>query len=329
MRKFNNYKKRAGFNIPKEYEGIIRYAQKDPQLFICLRGNEIHIYYQGGKILDLEAKKLTFDTKYLKIDSLPPEPELEWLKSFTTNDVIKSPENFFTDAKRAMDQWFEKHPKQERKDQQSIAEKNQSCLREDELAVIDIEYAVSSISNCYNKDYKDTFRKYKRYPNPRFDLIAIDKKGQLYVLELKTGLDSTQNCKTHITDFVAMIGSQRRGDNPNMNQKRWETFANEINEMIAELNKNKYRNESLPSVNLYLPPIFRFAFIIESAPKNKQHTYEYQKNEIQNIVRKSIEDAIATSDSLKLGNDVQTLFNKGYIQENIMYVDNNNFRLLK
>lgn len=326
------YTLRTGFHIPSSLNEIIKEANRDPELLICLRGKEIHIYYKGGKILGLRKNSrsvsMNFDKKYLCIENKDLAKRHEWLAEInrTYRERVESnPKEFFCVAKQIMSDWFKKHPKQERDDQQQIALCNPVINEENELAVVDIEYAVSANSPCYNKTYKDTFGCYTtRYPNPRFDIIAIDRKGQIYVLELKTGLNSTKNSETHITDFVSMIGSHRSGelsDSP-----RYLTFLNEMSAMIESLNDMNLK--SLPVVDKEKAPIFGFVYTVEKEPKCKGHTPDYQKKRIQQIVFNAIESAVKSFSERKLQNDVENMINDGYIQEQVMILDKD-FKLRK
>ena len=65
-KRFENYQNRASFKLPQKYEGIVKYAQADDDLLICLRSDCMHIYYRGGKILQVK-NKLSFDKKYLNL----------------------------------------------------------------------------------------------------------------------------------------------------------------------------------------------------------------------------------------------------------------------
>ena len=330
-KRFENYQNRASFKLPQKYEGIVKYAQEDDDLLICLRGNCLHIYYRGGKILEV-TNKLSFDKKYLNLKRTQLPAELIWLSSFKDVEVIEDPKKYFTLAKKVMDLWFKENPKQERDDQQSIAIHNQSCRNEGELAVIDIEYAVSFNSNCYNKAYQDTYKDYVKYPNPRFDIIAIDHEGQIYVLELKTGLGSTRNCHKHITDFVATIGSHSIGDDTSMvtPQERWFTFASEMNEVIAKLNDKGYRdsNNPLPSVNMAKPPIFMFIFTDKKDTSDgKTDSPLIQRERFGKEVSKEISKAVKDSEKRALGKEVEDLISNNHIRKEIMYIDDNSFKL--
>ncbi len=325
MRDFTKYLPRIGFDTPVEIKELLKVAREDRELLICLRGKEIHIYYRGGKILSISPSrnlcKLDFDKKYLKIKSLPIN--LQWLSTYSKIDVIEKPKRFFSDAKEAMSLWFYEHPKQEREDQQKIA-LNNAVIEEEALAIVDIEYAVSFNSSCYNKNYIDTFETHNRYPNPRFDIIAIDKTGQIYILELKTGIDSTDNATTHITDFVAIIGSHNIGDNINKPEPRYMTFLKEMDMMIDTLNHERYRHDSLllPKVDFLRKPVFGFVFTIETNPKSNGYTSEYQTKRIKEIVKGSLSKAIAISEKRGLKNDVLSFLNEGYIMKDVIFVGN-------
>ena len=325
MRDFTKYLPRIGFDTPVEINELLQVARDDSELLICLRGKKIHIYYRGGKILGISPSrnscKLDFDKKYLQITSLPFN--LQWLSSYGNKDIIEEPKRFFSDAKEAMSLWFYEHPKQEREDQQKIA-LNNAVIEEEALAIVDIEYAVSFNSSCYNENYIETFETHNRYPNPRFDIIAIDKTGQIYILELKTGIGSTDNATTHITDFVAMIGSHNFGDNIDKQEPRYMTFLKEMDMMIDTLNRERYRHQTilLPKVNFTKKPIFGFVFTIETNPKSKGYTPEYQSKRITEIVKNSLSKAIAISEERGLGNDVQLFLNEGYILNHVIFVSN-------
>ncbi|MDE6522365.1 MAG: hypothetical protein K2L17_06060 [Muribaculaceae bacterium] len=329
-KRFENYQNRASFKLPQKFEGIVKHAQEDGELLICLRSGCLHIYYRGGKILEVK-NRLSLDKKYLNLKKSHLPSEFIWLSSFKDADVIEDPKKYFTHAKKVMDLWFKENPKQERDDQQSIAIHNQSCLNEGELAVIDIEYAVSFNSNCYNKAYKDTNKEYVKYPNPRFDIVAIDREGQLYVLELKTGSGSTKNCVTHITDFAAMIGSHRIGDENSsiQPQKRWFTFASEMNEVVDKLNDKRYRDLKtlLPSVKMDKPPVFMFAFTEKKDADGKINSSQIQREKFEKIVSDAISDAIKDSEIRALGKDVEDLINNNFIRKEIIFIDDNSFKL--
>lgn len=297
-RDFSKYNKRTGFPIPKDLMPLIDAAKRDKELLICLRGNEIHIYYRGGKILGLNPGKLSFDLKYLTGRTDRDNLICADIKKHK-NTIMSNPDAFFSEAKSVMNEWFKQHPKQERDDQHQIALRNQVFSSESGLIVIDIEFATSFLANYYNKQYIDpedkiekervtiaNARKWPRYPSPRFDIIAIDKSGRIHVLELKTGLNALGNAKTHVEDFNALVGNQHQGDNPNANELRFISFIKEIQEMVAVLNKEHLR-ESLIPTPIMSKPIFHFVFTAKGGAKAKPE--EYQISEFPKKIKASLD----------------------------------------
>lgn len=289
---FSDYKMRIGFDIPDKCRPVLDTALSEKDLLLCLRGDEIHIYYRGGKILEVEKYErskndcaLSFDKKYLGKDAEKPY----WMEK---QNIIAKPKDFFQLAKKAMDDWFKNYPKEERDDQHQIALRS-SVDDENGLSVIDIEYAVSFYSHAYNKKYIDenapNGKKYKRYPNPRFDIVAVDRNGQLYVLELKTGVDSLDNLEKHYRDFQAMIGSLEQGDDKTNALPRWKFFAQEIAEMANVLNKEQYRTKPIPAVNTELPPKFGFVFT-----SNGDTEITAQVNEFKRVLKSQSLGSIPT-----------------------------------
>lgn len=203
------------------------------QIDIQLRDNCIHLYYRGGKILEIKPRSYAFDQFYFYrptgeernypktyvekiakgkgLDARSPRypvPGEEEAKRIFDELTQKQGEllgllhekeyhAYFDRASREMDAWLACHPKPEREDQHLIALANRAFTEKNDLVVIDIEYAVSE-----NMPYrKPGFTK-----QCRFDLVAVDRTGQLYVVELKQNLaadrpDSGTDIKAHRQDF--------------------------------------------------------------------------------------------------------------------------------
>lgn len=270
MQHFENYTPRKGFEPKKEEQvELLKTAAKEG-LLVLPRGNEFHIYYRGGKILGVRPKSLFFDPKYLERDN-KNDIEREFV---TPNDklnakaILENPSAYFEEAKRIMDDWFDAHPKQEREIQDQIAH-NSTTATGGNQAVVDIEFAVSFNAPYYNRKYIDDQRKaegkppYLRYPNPRFDIIAIDATGQVHVYELKVGLKALDNAKKHVDDFNALIGSSEQGDNPQVEKSRYKSFLEEVQEMINTLRRPEL-GKTFPDVDTEKVPIFHFAFVQDS-----------------------------------------------------------------
>lgn len=308
---FGRYKLRTGCKIKKWHSDIFGVANQDSELIICARGGQYHIYYKGGKILEIHPESLKFDTKYLKLNDESLSSKLsEYLKStdkkadesisLDINKIKNNISGFFAAAKSVMNDWFEYNPKQERTDQQEIILAGNMSLRD--LAVIDIEFAVSFNANYYNRKYMDILKNgepYKKYPNPRFDIIAADSDGQVHVIELKTGLGALDNAEKHVADFFAMIGSEELGDNQSLNEERWKSFLEEIAEMIKVINANNLREISLPPIDINKPPLFHFAFTPKEDDLNKYSKEDQIKlfaNKIQSALRDGV-DIINVNDN--------------------------------
>jgi hypothetical protein len=117
-------------------------------------------------------------------------------------------ETYFKEVKDVVGLWVQNYARNERRDQHYIACSNRYFTDDNNLVVIDIEFAVSTA-----KPYNHT--KDSKHPNgkiPKFDIIAVDKDGQLYAIELKANLaadndDSEQSVDGHQNDFNKTIGS--------------------------------------------------------------------------------------------------------------------------
>ncbi len=301
IQKFENYKSRVGFKIPPRYTTLLDAIKADKDhLLICVRGGEYHVYYRGGKILGIRPKSLYFDLKYLKRKkgadvgfSFAKDKGHEKLK-LDNNKVLDDPKGFFEEAKRIMDEWFEENKKQERDDQHSIAYANMDG--DNQLTVLDIEFAASFNANYYNKCYIDELRKEAglppikdRYPNPRFDIIAVDKDGQIHVIELKTGLDAVGNARKHVEDFNAVIGSDSEGDNNNAHEIRYVSFLKELQDMRERIIGDELRGSvNIPEIKIELKPKFHFLF----TPKRGEHI-PYTEDEQRTLFPKCIEEALS------------------------------------
>jgi hypothetical protein len=118
--------------------------------------------------------------------------------------------------------------------------------------VIDIEFAVSTLKP-YNKLNGKV---------PKFDIIAVDKSGQLYAIELKANLaadqeDSEQNVKGHQKDFDRTIGG-RCDDND---------FVEEMRQVL-ELKKHLHLIDETATITCKYP-VFAIAFSGEKEDKKK------------------------------------------------------------
>ena len=292
-------------------------SDKSKKLDIKLRGGVIHVYYKGGKILDIRFKCAKFDNKYLKNFPQKEEIQKKWLKNIDSDKennqtlnrdaIIRDTKGYLECMSNVMDFWFKENPKDEREHQHYI-----SLAPHDSIKVIDIEFAVSFNSLCYNQDYIDNYKKktcpshlyYEKYPNPRFDIIGISPEGQIYVFELKTGLDSIDNMEKHVLDFASLIGSE----------ERFRYFNEEMKIIIDTYNSHKeLQSGNIPSININLRPKFYFLFTDKSKPKGgaDQSDFRQFQMEVNNCF-----DRLAGSEDKEL---VNPLIESGIINKEALY----------
>ena len=221
---------------------ILKYILSDPDLDIQLRDNYINVYYKGGNILRMGPQSFQFDKFYFyrrkdgskpfpksyvenmakgksnKISENTKEPipsvdeaqkiiasldtKTEALKSLLSTDI----KGYFLMAKATMNEWFNDWDKSERNDQHTIALNNRNFENGSDLVVLDIEFAVSR-----NLPYNHAYNNKGDKKVCRFDIIAVDCRGQLYVIELKQNeeadsKDNKANVKVHTRDFDATVG---------------------------------------------------------------------------------------------------------------------------
>ena len=128
-------------------------------------------------------------------------------------DILKEKggiSRYCKEMKAVMDVWEEELntidiSHDEKNEQQLISMNNRGNTA---YTVIDLEYAVSTTSSFkYNGNGNKVV--------PRFDIIAVDKFGQLYVIELKTGLgaiDNESGIGPHMDCFDNTIGRDDKGE---------------------------------------------------------------------------------------------------------------------
>lgn len=222
-------------------KSLIDYVRSDKNLDIQFRDNYINIYYDGGCALRVGPKSLNLDPYYFYLerdnnDNEIPKTYIEEQRKNTStknskknlpcsypspghaisiyNDlyercqkVLKHAqehnfETYFNEVKNVVGRWVEHYNRIERREQHYIACSNRDFTPKNDLVVIDIEFAVSK-----KKSYNNLGNKV-----PKFDIIAVDKDGQLYVIELKANLaadkdNSAQSVNGHQKDFDSTIGN--------------------------------------------------------------------------------------------------------------------------
>lgn len=291
--KFNHimadYKGRGYFNNKlqnklQDQQHLFSAVMNDPELDLRVRENQIHIYYKGGKLLNIsdspKPRITDFNCNYTcrknKIahyDELPKCEREKRLKAEASErrermksaiaEAYSHPHDYIVTAKQIMDGWFDLNPQQRWHDRHQIALANRNFTPNNDLVVLDTEFIVSRYSNCYNKQYieaeyarlgKKEGAKPVRYP--RFDLVAVDAQGQVYVIELKTGCGSAGDAVRHFYDFAHLAGSAGRGDLGD--EIRWVSFLNEVKQILHVLQRH-FRYPDNLSVDTSKRPVFSFA----------------------------------------------------------------------
>ena len=259
-----------------EYKDIIAFAsQRENELDVQIRDNYLNIYYQGGNLLRVHPRSLYFDEFYFHrgakdmrkthlIDKCKKGDKAciarwEDYKNRRKEmlDLLKKRgmATYCKEMKRIMKEWeADLHTigisHDEKNAQQQISMNNRGAT---DYTVVDLEYAVSTTSNFkYNGDSTKKV--------PRFDIIAVDKSGQLYVIELKTGLkaiDGNSGIRAHMDCFKHSIGSDSNNN-----------FINEMDELLEQKQKLKLIENN---ARIYTTKKPQFIFAFSDEPGKNQY----------------------------------------------------------
>ena len=213
-----------------EYQEIIKFAaNRDNDLDVQIRDNYLNIYYNGGNFLRIHPRSFFFDEFYFhrnakklrkthlvnKAEEGDHKAQAIWKgyiekrqEMYNLLEKRGGISEYAEKMKEIMDAWEKdlntiKISHDEKKSQQLISMNNRGNTA---YTVIDLEYAVSTTSS-----FKYNGKLDKKVP--RFDIIAVDKNGQLYVIELKTGLgaiDNESGIAPHMDCFNHTIGRDNK-----------------------------------------------------------------------------------------------------------------------
>ena len=266
-----------------EYKAIIDFAsQRENELDVQIRDNYLNIYYRGGNLLRVHPSHLYFDEFYfhrgakdMRKTHLIKSDKAED-KKLVTSYQRKRDEMFSilkkegmaaycAKMKGIMEKWEEdlrtigiSHD--EKNAQQQISMNNRG---ETDYTVIDLEYAVSRKSSFKYDGAKNKVV-------PRFDIIAVDKTGQLYVIELKTGLvaiKGNSGIGSHIDCYNHTIGRDSKNE-----------FLNEMDELLDQKRKLHLIDKNV-SIDKTKEPQFIFAFSDKQGENRYEEFVEACKNE--------------------------------------------------
>lgn len=249
------------------YQEIINYASKrENDLDVQIRDNYLNIYYQGGNLLRIHPRTLFFDEFYFHrgakdlrkthLIERANDGDKTCIARWETykkqrDNMLETLKNdgmgtYSAEMKKIMNEWESdlntigiSHD--EKNEQQQISMNNRGTTP---YTVIDLEYAVSTTSAfSYNGKLEKKV--------PRFDIIAVDKTGQLYVIELKTGLgaiDNDSGIGPHMDCFKHTIGRDENN-----------IFVSEMAGLLKQKKELSLIDKSI-KIDEKKKPLFIFAF---------------------------------------------------------------------
>lgn len=279
------------FKESKKVKNLLQHISNDNELDAQLRDGYINIYYNGGNILRIEQRakedfKPFLDKFYFYDDKetgvrVPKTYIEECLRETNPRPVEKRKENypsedyanlinnqleqirdeklkylddedytrFFREVKVTIGPWIENKGRTERKNQHYISCSNRAFTNDNNLVVIDLEFAVSKLKP-YNKATNTKGEK----KVPKIDIIAVNREGQIYCIELKDKNesdkeDSPQNIKAHKKDFDDSVGNPCKEND----------FTVEMSEVLKQKQDFGLLGDDI-FINTSLLPTFAIAF---------------------------------------------------------------------
>jgi hypothetical protein len=277
---------------------LIDFVKSRDDLDLQLRGKYCDIYYNGGCALRVGPDSMRLDEFYFYLGVYKGKPIkktyiLEQLKGKARED---KPENYpsyeeakaihvglrksrdeliakakdhnfisyFDTAIKVVGAWVEEYKREERKKQHYIACSNRGFSQYNDLVVVDIEFAVSTLKSYNHTDNKagtcaDSKDGTKKVP--KFDIIAVDRNGQLYAIELKDNLGadsktSAQCVDGHKEDFELTIKESYGSE---------DSFVTEMQKVLQQKQRLKLLSDDV-KINSAEP---KFAIAYSGSPEDK------------------------------------------------------------
>lgn len=233
-RGIRNPKLLEAFDENGRYGAFLKLVADDPELDLQIRSDYVNVYYRGHSLAKIESPNgaVQFSEYYfLREDTIPYVDGIDGKHHINVKgdkkrniprqtEIIKDLrgqrddlkahfkkgyfEYYIAEAKKQMDQWLADFPKPEREEQQKIVTLN--TTPDAEFTIVDIEFQTSELAPfAYKPISKNDKRK-----STRLDLIAVDREGQLYVIELKKGCRACQGksgLSDHLRTFENSIGN--------------------------------------------------------------------------------------------------------------------------
>lgn len=258
---------------------MLAIIKDDNNLDVQIRKDYLNIYYKGGSIAKVNSEKsIEFDKFYFYLDMVNIPKKLIEQNDLIINSLTSQRneltskfkegkyKDYFDSAKVIMDEWLKINPKPEREDQHQLSIENR--YNKSNYTIIDLEYQVSTLCDfkCLHtpKD-KDSPK------NPRFDIIAINKQGELCVIELKKGigaLNGTSGLNEHWECYKESIGRNHK------------SFMIEMGKLLEQKQAFKLIDEKLKIKNPIPKFMFAYSYDDKSPIEDQDKVFQFEYSKI-------------------------------------------------
>lgn len=213
-------------------------------------------YLRGLTSSQIETKRQDALSIHQELETRCKEMTNKLQRATSYEETVELIENM----KEVMCKWNASHAKSknERSIQHYISLNNRTFDNSTDYVVLDIEYALPYEATYFNRD------EYSRNQHPRVDVVAIDRTGQIYIMELKYGMKSVNNksgIKSHTDDFNATIG----------HPDKWRSFMEDIKILFDYQIEKGFISRDL-MLDMNKKPCF--AFIMKMEKKNDKNSFK-------------------------------------------------------